>query len=442
MKKQKDLKKIIILAVFRLAASAALGALAWILDRRGVTVIMLSKGNSLMRLVSLTLFSLAVYYLITLVTAARINQRKGTNVDVVMLKGFYKVLCGISILIGVCTAFGVLGKVGGVFSQYGSMMLGWSLQAPVSGVAAWVMILITRPYKIGDRISFPQYGLMGDVIKFNPLYLTLNQVGGTVGSEDPSGRMLNVPNALLFSAMVINCSYTQTREDSSYVLDEILFRITLDSDWDTVENILLATAREVTSDIVESTGQEPFIRADTWDYGTLFRLQYMAASTNRSHTKYEIAKIATKKIQADRNVDLAIPYVYSFKRGVESADASGKAAGSPAFESIEISEIDCELAYSPAYYEENKEEILGLAESIVRDGLLQPVIVSRNADNSGRYTLLFGEKRLKACIILGWTKIPAEVKNKYGIDIKAMNKTMKTGDANPAIPVEELAMQA
>jgi len=432
--KQNDLKKTTLRAVAGLTVSAMLGVLALILERRGLVIRILSPGQSLMRLLMLTMFSVALYHGITLLTAARINLRRGTNVDVVMLKGFYKVLCGLSIVIGLCTAFGILGKVGGVFSQYGSMMLGWSLQAPVSGVAAWVMILITRPYKIGDRVSFPQYGLMGDVIKFNPLYLTLNQVGGTVGSEDPSGRMLNVPNALLFSAMVINCSYTHSREESAFVLDEVLFRITLDSDWDTVEDILITTAREVTADIIESTGQEPFVRADTWEYGTLFRLQYMAASTERAYIKYEIAKIATKKIQANRNIDLAIPYVYSFKRGLESADAGGKSAA-PAFEQVEIADVYCELVHSPAFFEENKAEILSLAESINRDGLLQPIIVSRDADNSGRYTLLFGEKRLKACMILGWTRIPAEVKNKYGIDIKAMNKTMQTGDVNLAVLV-------
>jgi len=433
--KSNDFRKTTLRAIVGLAVSAMSGVLALIFEHRGIGLCMLSPGNSLMRLIMLTMFSVAIYYAITLITAARINLRRGTNVDVVMLKGFYKVLCGVSIAIGLCTAFGILGKVGGVFSQYGSMMLGWSLQAPVSGVAAWVMILITRPYKIGDRVSFPQYGLMGDVIKFNPLYLTLNQVGGTVGSEDPSGRMLNVPNALLFSAMVINCSYTQNREESAFVLDEVLFRITLDSDWDTVEDILLTTAREVTADIIESTGQEPFVRADTWEYGTLFRLQYMAASTERAYIKYEIAKNATKKIQANRNIDLAIPYVYSFKRGLESADAGGKSAATPAFEQVEIAAIDCALVHDPAFFEENKAEILGLAESIDHDGLLQPIIVSRNADNSGRYTLLFGEKRLKACMILGWARIPAEVKNKYGIDIKAMNKTMQTGDVNPAVLV-------
>jgi len=429
--KKGDIKKTGARAVMGLVLFAALGTAALLLDMRGFGIVMLNESNSLMRFLMLTSFSVGMYFFITLLTAARIGLRKGTNTDVVMLKGFYKVLCGISIIIGVFSVFGIMDTVGGAFSQYGSMMLGWSLQAPVSGVAAWIMITITRPYKIGDRVSFPQYGLMGDVIKFNPMYLTLNQVGGTVGSEEPSGRMLNVPNALLFSAMVINCSYQQTSDESAYILDEALFRITLDSDWDTVEDILLTTAREVTAGIIKETGQEPYVRADTWDYGTLFRLRYMTASTDRPRIMYEIVKISTKKIQANRNVDLAIPFVYSFKRGVETADAKGKTT---AFDKIEIADIDCALMQDPEFFEENKDEIMGLVENISRDGLLQPVIVSRNVDGSGRYTLLYGEKRLKACIILGWTQIPAEVKNKFGMDIKAMNKTMKSGDVTGTSP--------
>ena len=427
---KNEIKKTGVRAIIGMIIFAAVGAAALLADLNGFGIIMLNERNSLMRFIMLTAFSVGMYFFITLLTAARIGVKKGTNIDVVMLKGFYKVLCGISIIIGVFSVFGMIDSVGSVLSQYGSMMLGWSLQAPVSGIAAWIMIIITRPYKIGDRVSFPQYGLMGDVVKFNPMYLTLNQVGGTVGSEEASGRMLNVPNALLFSAMAINCSYQQAGEESAYVLDEALYRITYDSDWDTVEDILISSAREVTADIIKETGQEPYVRADTWDYGTLFRLRYMSASKERPRIMYEIVKISTKKIQANRNVDMAIPYVYSFKRGIEINNSKGKEG---AFEKIDIADIDCALIEPPEFFDENKNEILGLIENISRDGLRQPIIVSRNIDGSGRYTLLYGEKRLKACMILGWTQIPAEIKNKVGIDIKAMNKAMTAGDP-PAMP--------
>ena len=68
------------------------------------------------------------------------------------------------------------------------------------------------------------------------------------------------------------------------------------------------------------------------------------------------------------------------------------------------------------FWKENENEIYEIAKNINEMGLLQPVIVVRNMDDDN-YTLLFGEKRLKACILLGWEKIPAIIRNKYGAEI-------------------------
>jgi hypothetical protein len=331
-----------------------------------------------------------------------------------MLGGLYKVLFFFALLMGLMLVLGKIQSFGAFFSMFGGMLLGWSLQAPVSGFAAWVMVIMMRPYKLGDRIQFPSLGLIGDVVKFSPMYLTLNQVGGTIGSEEPVGRMIHVPNAMLFAQVAINYTYKQQKESGSYILDEAVFRITLDSDWDTVEKVLLNTAREVTKNIIEETGTEPYVRADTWEYGTLFRLRYMTDATDRPRIMYEIVKRATKEIQKNKNVDLAIPYVYSFKRGYDGASTTSK--HSETIEELGVDSIQCEKLEDENFWKENENEIYEIAKNINEMGLLQPVIVVRNMDDDN-YTLLFGEKRLKACMLLGWEKIPAIIRNKYGAEI-------------------------
>ena len=62
------------------------------------------------------------------------------------------------------------------------------------------------------------------------MYTVLDQVGGAIGSEEAVGRNVLIPNAMLFSSVVIN--YTVKRE-AAYILDEVVIRITYDSDWDT-----------------------------------------------------------------------------------------------------------------------------------------------------------------------------------------------------------------
>jgi small-conductance mechanosensitive channel len=331
-----------------------------------------------------------------------------------MLTSFCRVIAVVAVVLILLSCTGKLKQLGAVMGAFAGMLLGWSLQAPVSGFAAWVMVTLMRPYRIGDRVQFPTLGLIGDVVKFNSMYLTLNQVGGSIGSEEPVGRMVHVPNAMLFGQVVINYTHLKTTGTDSYILDEALFRVTLDSDWESVENILLNTARKVTKDIIEKTGSEPYIRADTWDYGTLFRLRYITDATDRPRIMYEIVKNATQEIQKNRNVDLAIPYVYSFKRGADSAAEGGKQTES--IEQVEIAAIHGGKLADCDFWRDKEREVAEVAQNITDQGLLQPIVVSRALNGYG-YEIITGEIRLKACERLGWTRIPAIVRNRIGINM-------------------------
>ena len=134
------------------------------------------------------------------------------------------------------------------------------------------------------------------------------------------GRSILIPNAMLFSNVVIN--YTAQTE-TSYILDEVVIRITYDSDWDTAVQILTEAAREVTADIIRDTGQEPYVRADNYDYGVYMRLRYITLATDRPRISSLILEQVFKRFQENKNVDFAIPYVYSFKRGKSASESHG-----------------------------------------------------------------------------------------------------------------------
>ena len=143
-----------------------------------------------------------------------------------MLAGLYRVVTVLVLIGSIVYVQGKLGVFASFFSLFGGMLLGWSLQAPVSGLAAWVMVTLKRPFRIGDRVQFPTLGLTGDVKQIGPMYTVLDQVGGAIGSEEAVGRNVLIPNAMLFSSVVIN--YTVKRE-AAYILDEVVIRITYDS---------------------------------------------------------------------------------------------------------------------------------------------------------------------------------------------------------------------
>ena len=70
------------------------------------------------------------------------------------------------------------------------MVLGWSLQRPVTGIAAWFLVTIMKPFKIGDRVIIA--GIIGDVKNVGLMYVTMEQVGGTIGGESRLHSDLNL----------------------------------------------------------------------------------------------------------------------------------------------------------------------------------------------------------------------------------------------------------
>ncbi len=241
------------LGIWGAACAAALA-----LDASFPRVLVLSSGMSTLELLGTLAALLVLAELITLFTHWHLARKRRPAVEGSMVGRVYRLIALLSIGLAVAYGFGKLATFGTFFSLFGGMLLGWSLQAPVSGFAAWILISVMRPFRPGDRVQFPNLGLTGDVANTTPMYTYLNQVGGTIGSEEAVGRYILVPNAMLFSQVVINYIVVQ---ESPYMLDEVTVRITYDSHWEAAEKILLDAAREVTREIIETTGVQPYIRS-------------------------------------------------------------------------------------------------------------------------------------------------------------------------------------
>ncbi|MBC8217605.1 MAG: mechanosensitive ion channel family protein [Planctomycetes bacterium] len=151
----------------------------------------------------------------------------------------WKFIIAVLAIMAMSGSLRLLGLTAGFFG----MMLGWSLQQPVTGIAAWLMIILKKPFRIGDRVIIA--GITGDVTGISLTHVILNQVGGSVGGEERSGRGILIPNAILFQNVIIN--YTL---DQEFMLDEVPVRLTFDSDWERAKEIMIAAASDVTKDII------------------------------------------------------------------------------------------------------------------------------------------------------------------------------------------------
>jgi small-conductance mechanosensitive channel len=388
-----------LLIVF-LALAAGMRAL----DAAGVTLGRFSDQHTVSDFLGMVFLAAAAYELASLAIQVAIRLRRGPAGEVKMLTSFARVVAVLAMVILFIYYTGRLKDLGAALGAFAGLLLGWSLQAPVSGVAAWALITLKRPFRVGDRVQFPSLGLNGDILEIGLMYTKLDQVGGAVGGEEAIGRDILIPNAMLFSQVVIN--YTP-KQSAPYFLDEVVIRLTYDSDWAAAEDILLRAAHEVTAPIIRETGKEPFVRSDIYDYGVYLRLRYMTLATDRPHVSHAIVKRVFQEFQKNPRVDFAIPFVYSYRKGVESgprAGPPGETIAEIAMDLIEDPEAD--RALSP----DDLRGVQELAERIAKVGLLQPVIVRPGV--AGRYELLAGRFRVLACKMLGWKAISAAIKER------------------------------
>ena len=148
----------------------------------------------------------------------------------------------------------------------------------------------------------------------------------------------------------------------------------------------------------------------------------MTDATDRPKFMHQIVKLATKEFQTNRNVDLTIPYLYSFKRGATASTT--KEGSQPEIKRIPIKDIKGGEMDLEEIHRVYQQEIDSIAKSILKKGLLQPIVVTRALDGDG-YIVQFGEKRLLACKQIGWEKVPCVVNNPYGTEISIPPESVK-----------------
>ena len=371
-------------------------AIDFLLSERHV----LKSGLTLLQIAAIVTMILGLFTLFNLATHKYFAQKKKPVCEGIMVGRLYWMVGIFFVFVAILYGLGFLEKAGTLFMLFGGMLLGWSLQGPVSGFAAWVLVSLKRPFRPGDRVQLPKLELTGDIKDIGAMYLQLNQVGGSIASEEAVGRNILIPNAMLFDQVVIN--YTSVRE-APYMLDEVVVRITYDSNWETAEQILLNAAYEVTKDIIEATGVQPYIRSELYDYGVYLQLRYQIRVKDRAITAYKITKLIFEEIQRTPSVDIAIPYIYSYRAGhkEKAQEEFVNTNLAPNIKEVDIHSIQDD-SQADSY------DVEQLAYSINSEGLLRPIVLEENP-GSDTYEILAGRVRFQACKNLGWKTIPAMV---------------------------------
>ncbi|MDD3051237.1 MAG: mechanosensitive ion channel [Candidatus Cloacimonetes bacterium] len=106
-----------------------------------------------------------------------------------------------------------------------------ALKDPIVSIAGWLFIIFRKPFEVGERIQIGNN--KGDVIDIRPFMFTILEVGNWIDAEQSTGRMINIPNGLVFSQTIAN--YDRGFE---FIWNEIAVLLTFESDWKKAKKIL------------------------------------------------------------------------------------------------------------------------------------------------------------------------------------------------------------
>lgn len=193
-----------------------------------ITEILLNYAPKIVGAILTLIIGLWVIKFVTRLIEKKINQ---SNVDetirpflVSMFGGILKVL----LLIAVAGMFGVettsfIAILGALF-----FAIGMALQGSLAHFANGVLLLIFKPYRIGDLIEVAdgRVGTVKDIQLFNTTLLTLDN------------RHIIVPNSVVTSNVIVNISGQET------IGVELTFGIGYDADIDSARQIILEVGKK------------------------------------------------------------------------------------------------------------------------------------------------------------------------------------------------------
>ncbi len=191
--------------------------------------------------------------------------------------------------------------------------LAWALRAPVSSFIGWFVIGSERGYRLGQMIQLgTTYGRVSDIGSF----LTVIQ---EFDKDEPTGKMISVPNKIIFEKEIINYS-----KSHGFNLEKVTFAITPVSDPQAGEDILTKIINEVWPNFytkedspnahsfkrftqnfhIKETEIQPRVWVESAEKKILIKARYYAHTDDCNTLKPQITKKFLEAIKNNKNANI------------------------------------------------------------------------------------------------------------------------------------------
>lgn len=191
--------------------------------------------------------------------------------------------------------------------------LAFAMQQPVLNVAGWLVIMVKRPYKIGDRIVVEK--VSGDVLDITVMYTVLREFGEF--GEDTSGKIVTIPNAWILQSAILNYSGFNFQ----WIWDEETIALLYDSDYEKAEKMVIYAVYEVLKnelrdikpkdlEFLGTKSIEPIVRISLKRDNIEMNIRHISRSLERRRIENEVSKAILKAIKKNPDV-IKLSYPHS-----------------------------------------------------------------------------------------------------------------------------------
>lgn len=201
-----------------------------------------------------------------------------------------------------------------------------TFKEPLENIAGWAFILTRRPFEVGDRIQISIH--KGDVIDQRLFVFTLMEIGNWVDAEQSTGRIIHIPNGLVFNEALAN--YAKGFE---YIWNEIPVMITFESNHKKAKKILSDIADKHGGQLsgaaerkVKSAAKKymifyqkltPIVYTSVKDSGVVLTIRYLCDPRQRRTTEHNIWEDILDAFNKEKDIALAYPTTRFFNNKTE-----------------------------------------------------------------------------------------------------------------------------
>ena len=203
-----------------------------------------------------------------------------------------------------------------------------ALQDLCSAFAGWFVIVASGKVRVGDRVEIG--GVLGDVIDIQLLRTTLNELNHWMRVDEPTGRVVAIPNSFIFKEKVVNLTHVHP-----YVWSRLDIIVTFETPAiearETLWKILQETTRDVFEEAREAARQmekrygaqdatyEPKLVNSIDDSGVTFGLLYITHYRQRSAMRNRL----NERIIEEFSRNPRLQFAYPTTRQIPTPEADG-----------------------------------------------------------------------------------------------------------------------